>query len=682
MTDTQNDLHVQLTNDSSIVSKASTCEYKYFTDPYVKHYAVIPEGMENLQKYRVGPDAGKKTENCSKKLNKKLNVSGSGKKKITRRAPLIHRGYAIRYVAVDLIVRKFVERLTSEHKPKFQIVLLGAGFDTLHHRMRDLGQLDKCSVFVEVDFPQVVLRKEAIMDLHREVFDTAADSDTGYHLVGADLKDLDNLRQKLDQIKNFTFDTPTLVISEVVLAYLPTSLADSVLKWVAKSFSNATSVLYEQVCPKTSFGLQMIRHFNKRNSPLFPLHDYPTTSCQPDRGSQLGYKHTCAVSLFDLIYDNHSNLDFVPKWKNIEPFDEYEEWHLKLQHYMVWVGDTVDHGIQLVSNDVVDSDNITTQVIDQKHFSIEKCNASGVRYGASHCFNGSKHFISGGFGVGHLSLHSRLDTVATSPSGEVFSKLSDPLIFTASASISDNSFVVFGGRQGPMKPSNKLYLIDDQGNQLLINNKGEVPSPRWRHQMISIKEKQVLLVAGQTINGTATRDVWFGNFKNDECEWRESEMKLPTVRHSCSSVHIPDSDEVVIFGGLDEFEYLLSEVILISTSAEKLIQLEPLPFGIYASKAVYCRSLRRIVLIGGITAVTSSENRNEIIIYHWCLDSRSYLGRSAVPLPADTIFLGINHQAFVDNEKLIITGGGGNCFSFGTHINDITVVVDLNTAFF
>ena len=39
-----------------------------------------------------------------------------------------------------------------------------------------------------------------------------------------------------------------------------------------------------------------------------------------------------------------------------------------------------------------------------------------------------------------------------------------------------------------------------------------------------------------------------------------------------------------------------------------------------------------------------------------------------------------NHSSFVRNNKeIVIFGGGGNCFSFGTHFNTGIICIDVST---
>lgn len=115
------DTAVQGTNDSSVVSKVSAAAQGYFEDVYIQRFV------------------------C----------------KVVRRAPLINRGYYVRWRAVDHCVRRFLE--ITAHCPKRQILSLGAGFDSLYFRLHSSGVLMRAVMF-EADFPDVARRKSALIN--------------------------------------------------------------------------------------------------------------------------------------------------------------------------------------------------------------------------------------------------------------------------------------------------------------------------------------------------------------------------------------------------------------------------------------------------------------------------------------------------------------------------------------
>eukprot|EP00392_Amoebophrya_sp_AT5.2_P000415 g416.t1 len=230
MSVTQNAFGVQLTNDSSIVSKASTVQFGYFPDPFVVNFAWVPGGANGdaagstasaPDDHAPGLQPNAHPRHCSSPRGDNGNSSGNGHHPndrmtpptaraptsagnrssrlapnlggalgVKRRTPLIHRGYAIRYELVERAVLAFLKRCGDE-KQEAQIVCLGAGFDTLFWRLRERllsttvprptpsrggGKLPRKMRFLEIDFDEVQWRKRQILALKREEFGVSATS--------------------------------------------------------------------------------------------------------------------------------------------------------------------------------------------------------------------------------------------------------------------------------------------------------------------------------------------------------------------------------------------------------------------------------------------------------------------------------------------------------------------------
>ena len=183
--------------------------------------------------------------------------------------------------------------------PTSQIVVLGAGFDTLYWRLQHRGELP--TVFCEIDFPTLLARKQAILKAKSEEF-APPERDKTHVYVSADLKDLEGLKQSL-RAAGLRFDQPTLFIAEVVISYLPCDDADALSKFVSKTFSRATLMRYEQILPDTSFGTQMVDHFRKRSAPMYPMHRYKT--CEDMRRfleRDAGFAGCSAVDLLEYLW--------------------------------------------------------------------------------------------------------------------------------------------------------------------------------------------------------------------------------------------------------------------------------------------------------------------------------------------------------------------------------------------
>ena len=90
----------------------------------------------------------------------------------------------------------------------------------------------------------------------------------------------------LKTINGFSETENTLLLSEVVLTYMAVNSCNSLIKWIAETFSNCALAVYEQINPFDGFGKVMLEHFRKLGSPLKCILKYPTLNSQTER-----YKH-------------------------------------------------------------------------------------------------------------------------------------------------------------------------------------------------------------------------------------------------------------------------------------------------------------------------------------------------------------------------------------------------------
>lgn len=302
------DITVQETNDSSILSKASIVELAYFNDPYLKLFC----------------------------------------KRIARRSPLIHRGYYIRAKAIDHVLKSFLSN-TKDFDNKVQMFSLGAGFDTSYFRLKsELGGdafTNKCK-YIEIDFPDVVRRKQALLQKTEVLAKLIGDYRIGtvegeldaedFNIVPCDLTDLERLDRMLSQI-NVQFDAPSLFFSECVLTYVDYKQANRLLQWIQSKFPNCVLAIYEQISPNDPFGRVMMKHFNKIQSPLKRINELSSLQKHKDLLSSFGFQTTVCFDM-NYFFENYIAEEEKKRMMSLEVFDEYEEWHLKCSHYCIVAG--------------------------------------------------------------------------------------------------------------------------------------------------------------------------------------------------------------------------------------------------------------------------------------------------------------------------------------------------------
>ena len=128
--------------------------------------------------------------------------------------------------------------------------------------------------YFEVDFEAVTREKFSCIKRAQEVFQqylatttpategTASQTEihtNDYHLIAADLRELEVVKQKLSDC-GFDYNCPTLFLSECVLVYMDSDMADQIVGWAATVKQSAAFLTYEQIIPDDAFGKIMIKN--------------------------------------------------------------------------------------------------------------------------------------------------------------------------------------------------------------------------------------------------------------------------------------------------------------------------------------------------------------------------------------------------------------------------------------
>ncbi|OZJ05401.1 hypothetical protein BZG36_01981 [Bifiguratus adelaidae] len=523
-----------------------------------------------------------------------------------RRAPLINRVYYLRTAGLQRLIDRFLEANLNRETA---IVCLGCGFDTtyfrLAHRKKHGGPMPKH--YVDIDFPALCQRRcnlvlndptlEGLLprnftvdEANGGITGTDVDAENGmtYHLFPCDLRDQTRLNHFFSQ-SGFSLDIPTLLISEVVLAYINGSEGDALIQWAHKMFRKAIFITYEQhippeqtslaVPPSNAFAQQMQMHFRtKSRSPLLSLDTYPTLTSQKERYTRLGWEYFEAldinavwISLIDspawgrlrqtLTSPDKSERQRV---RDIEPLDEWEDSALVGAHYFIGVAATD-----------------TEQWLGTGFQSALSEDAKRL-YMAKHCYVTSveqDRAIIAGREAGITTSSLTCDR----PASEVLRTLRLRRRFHAAAlSQAFNCVVIHGGygEKGYFASPETLEeqsdgsnaSIDDAahgrlGDTLILHlSTGEVqqlnagPEPRMHHTMVASSDgKSMLLFGGRSGPFKPFGDVWqldlgTGQWK---CLCRSSETgPAPRWRHASCLLRLPggaasaDRDGMLIVGGV------------------------------------------------------------------------------------------------------------------------------------
>jgi len=190
-----------------------------------------------------------------------------------RRAPEIHLGYYARVTGVASLIDKFFEACDTA----VQIINLGAGFDTLFWRLAQ--EKRPVTNFTEIDFSGVTARKSMMIKRSKELMEPVAGEEpevrlsktdlhsTKYHLIAADLTDLNVLETKLSE-SELSYTCPTLILAECVLVYVDQNKTSKMMSWLANKFSSCTFINYEQLNMNDRFGQVMLDNLLSRGCVL------------------------------------------------------------------------------------------------------------------------------------------------------------------------------------------------------------------------------------------------------------------------------------------------------------------------------------------------------------------------------------------------------------------------------
>ncbi|KAI6646674.1 tRNA wybutosine-synthesizing protein 4 isoform X1 [Oopsacas minuta] len=640
---------VQGTNDYSMVSKCSTCQAGYFADPFVKHFV----------------------------------------SKLSRRAPIIHWGYYIRNRAIQHVLTSFC-RWGRSSGVRTQIVVLGAGFDTAYLRLRSEGLVEGVT-FVEVDFPLVMENKKRLL--------TASGYDgDGCYLLGQDLRDTKALLSKLRAIPDFDLLLPTLFVSEVVLTYMRPSQSSRLIKWAALNFPNLCFFIYEQVYTHDPFGLVMMHHYQSIGSLLYTAADYETPLEQETRFLHLAYEHVRSVDMNSFFY-NHTSLleDEVIRIQSLEPFDEYEEWHQKCNHYTVLLAGRAK-GTEFIASLSPPSDPVsshsTLSTLSPSYLTYQSLPHSALLLRHSHasCYNPVTEsvFLFGGYGSG--GIHGRVNSsaeVRLSFSGksidckcvpvEIRGEGPGGLMHCTLSTLPDGSIVLVGGRKSPKAPNIHTYLLSldcvSEEKQYFWNklSLGDVtPEPRWRHSantVVSESSVSLLIHGGVSLGGLVHSDTWLLDMSTHS--WR---LMLSKDSGYLAQVHshtaVIWNDLLIVYGGLTRMLTPSSHLLMLPykeiSPVWNCVQFDPPLPARYSHSAVIKGSI--IYSLGGVEL--HSPCYYHLLVIN--LDNRSWTDTNLCSLYSPLrSFLPYNFSAeLVDKgRQLLVIGGGGNCFSFGTHFN-------------
>ena len=249
-----------------------------------------------------------------------------------RKAPEINRGYYVRHFSIMTIVERFLAATNCE----CQIVSLGSGFDTLFWNLNQ-KQISPRHGLYEIDMKPVVQKKMRCIQTKPplsqalkgdlKTLDSQLHS-KDYHLLAADLTDIQNLKQilldsGLDLLK------PTLFVVECVFVYIKHESVKQLLDFISSEFETSLVVDYDPVNLNDRFGEVMKQNLRGRDCHLLGAHD----SVQSKIDSFGSFQNVHAKLLVDIY--NDLPLAEKTRIERLEFLDEVDLLFDLLRHYCI-----------------------------------------------------------------------------------------------------------------------------------------------------------------------------------------------------------------------------------------------------------------------------------------------------------------------------------------------------------
>lgn len=240
----------------------------------------------------------------------------------------------------------------------------------------------------------------------------------------------------------------------------------------------------------------MLSHFNKLNTPLKSVHQYPTVESQRIRFEERGWR---SVDLWDLweAWNSEEFLSSAEKMAldDVEPFDEWEEFVLFARHYFV---------MHATASPKTSKSSQNRMRNDARHPSLVEisCHDSAAprrRFGASMVVANpeGQHYSMHTFGMGTNARVASCDVYTlegatvplemspTGPSARMCHTITD---------LGPYGFLLVGGRASPTSVFSDCWIFKKDSK--CWEKTGDLPTPLFRHAAVRLRDSALALVFG------------------------------------------------------------------------------------------------------------------------------------------------------------------------------------------
>ncbi|KAI0464328.1 hypothetical protein LJB42_001939 [Komagataella kurtzmanii] len=580
-------------------------------------------------------------------------------KKPQRRSPAINRGYWLRMHSIKESLRSIMDQSTSE---TVIIINLGAGYDVLPF---ELLENEKTNIFcIDVDYPDLISKKISLIrgsSELRHIINEKSESaipkhgimlkTDNYAAVGCDLNDLPLFEQLMTELNLCRDDVCSIFIAEVSLAYMKPTCANPIIQETSK-FPNSHFLLLEQLLPageRHPFSRTMLYHFSRLDSPLQCVQTYPTIEEQCERITSLGFNNVEARDLFH--FWKALSADIKSKIASVEAFDEWEEFVMYAQHYIVL--HATNSNVQ-VYQDTEDEKEGTesTEFVETNLITIEGPELIQRKFAACQSFEGD------------IVLHGGLDITRSNTTvvikGNCATEIThnDPLSKLMCQSLTNHNgkLHLSGGRSAPGKPTTECWSIGKLQEKL-----PDLLEPRSRHCAVST-ENGLLLFGG--CNGDAfslLSDV------NLPAAWKNISSSMPNLEAAAMCYH---DGLGLIAGGMLKSGTINGTVYSFYVQGDTVISKPIFQHKLlarYGSKVVHLKG-SEYIFIGGVSFHQLFNQENWLVKFN--IDTKTVIPLKISDDDWNNFPMLVGFNATIDEtSKITCIGGGAVCFAFGSVSN-------------
>ncbi|KAM0364386.1 hypothetical protein HYE67_002616 [Fusarium culmorum] len=626
--------------------------------------------------------------------------------KFQRRAPLINRGYWLRLRAIDVIVRQFIT--ASEPGRRKVVINLGAGSDVLpwqsYHRYGD-----SCgdALFIDVDYPDLMRKKRAIVLgtpqlselLGEDPYVSEKETDhlllrsDKYCQVGCDLRELETLRKCLESFLPLS-ECSVLFVAEVSVTYMDTISADALIQW-ASSIGQAEFCLLEQILPHGPdhpFASTMLKHFNKLNTSLKSVHQYPTVDSQRSRFEKRGWN---SVDVWDLweVWNSEVFLNSSERaaLDDVEPFDEWEEFILFARHYIVLHATSYHRGEKGAGQQMLASPpgkHVKANMVATKSLGAPK-RRFGSPLVASSPEGGQYLVHTLGMGINaRLNSCDIYSIQESSTSLEMAPVGPSARICHTTTDLGQGDFLLVGGRASPSKAFSDCWVLKKSSNSW--EKTFDLPVPLFRHSTVNLPGSSLALVLGGKTGPSEISSDYF--IFHPVRGWLKCAVSGVSPNSTFGAFAIASTSlgsknghfEGLLAGGIDGEGKINNQAYFWTvdvTTHEPIIHFESVQnydqhswaLSVFGAQTANIESLRFVC--GGVGQDPSLQGQSMA-----CLTVKGKslevhlvdLGEKAGQLP----FM-VGSATVSSGSQLVIVGGGATCFSMGTFWDTGVYKIDL-----